>query len=722
VCVSVETSGDGYAWYSWVGERVQKVKFFRIASVCFLVSGFAQPLSAQDTEENKIEVPQFGSFKSFWNRNDGEKDDSSSGSSSGSSIFGGLFGNGKTHEKFDGKYIATLNSLTVSAPVGITPDQTGLQLARREAIGEHGVPVPLPAIKFYAERVLDRLLRASGVTGVTPNVVIIAEQQIHGHAFPDGTIFLTLGAIRNLKTEDQLAALLSHELSHIVLKHHDSDWFMATQEQGLAALQFGLDLRQQIKKAQGKSADDNSLEDLKIRYLAKGVVFGSQLLIASPFSRAQEDEADLLGVDLLAKANYSINDMDRMMEKLVSQEKQNFEDAKKHKVDQKQAIKDLAAEGKSKGLFKSIVSALDGVFDKITESMTAEFGALHRAAVERRESLDEYLDREYGDAKPVKAEKEQWLAARGTPETKAVLEGYRHVYQARNAINGDDYKTAVAEIRSALRFLGRNHGPALLTAGLIDARAGRTRSAERYLRQSLAAEQPVLSAYAIYAELLRRSNRPKVSGLILSRAVKDLNDPPQLLPDQIEFARVAGPKQKQQTKVKIGALTTRCKLSPLKKLSELCDEAVAGKYTRLQALSRKPEGGGQFVEITGSSLRVRNGPDGKAAILTSVRRGDQLSVLGGQDSWVQIMTENGTVGWVAKGYTRVVGSKIKMLPVKQTIHKARPKNMRPKTFQTQTSAGNDIIGRLKKLKKAHELGLVTDAEFNAKRKELLKLL
>jgi predicted Zn-dependent protease len=701
------------------------MKIYRLVPLCLLFAGLALPLAAQETNEEKIEVPEYGSLKSFWGRNDGVKSDS--GSSSGSGLFSGLFGSSKTHEKFKGKFIATLSSLKVVAPAGIIPEQTGLQLARREAIGEHSVPVPLSSIKTYAEQVLDRLLRNSGITGVNPKVVIVADQQIHGHAFPDGTILLTLGAIRNLKTEDQLAALLSHELSHIILNHNDSDWFMGAQEQGLAVLQFGLDLRENIKKARSKTGEHNEFEDLKIRYIAKGVVFGSQLLIASPFSRVQEDEADLLGVDLFARANYSTDDMDRMMEALVSQEKQNLEDAKKRKADQEEALKELPKlgrekkAGEKKGLFKSVLVVLDGLFDKITDSITDQYGAKHRVATERRAALGEYLDREYDDAKPVKAESQKWLKVKGTAAIEAVLDGYRHVYLARNAINGDDYQTAAVEIRTALRHLGRGHGSALSTAGLIEARAGRIREAERYFKRSLSVEQPVLSAYTVYAELLRRENRPKESGLILRRAVADLKDPPQLLPDQIDLARMDGAKQPKKAQTRIAALFARCKLSPLKKLSNFCKDAVQGKYTRLPKLPANDNlalgKDGRLVEITGTSLRVRDGPDRTFPVLATVRKGAKLEVLGDRNRWLQIRTESGAVGWVAKSYTRAVIPTVAAAPAIQKLQMTRPVSR-----QAGGSSGNDFVARLKKLKQAHEQGLVTDAEYDAKRKELLKSL
>ena len=685
------------------------MRFPPMLAVAVLI-GLAMPVAAQENSDNSVDVPQYDSFKSYWGRDKGEKSDSGS---SGSGLFGGLFGSSKTHEKFKGKFIATLNSRAVTSPENSTPERTGMQLARREALGEHAIPVPLPSIQTYAKAVLDRLLKGSNISGVTPQVVVIADQQIHGHAFPDGTIFLTLGAIRNLDTEDQLAALLAHELSHIILKHHGSDWFMDGQERGLAALQFALEIREKIEKARGKKEGENTFEDLKMRYIAKSVVFGSQLLIASPFSRTQEDEADLLGTDLLANAGYSIDDMDLMMAKLVSQEKQNLEDAKQRKADHSKVLEDLAGQKEKKGFLDALVGLTDSLFDTITESINDEFGASHAAAQERRDALGEYLVREYDDARPVAAEETKWKKVKDTGAMKALHTGYRHVYQARNAINGDDYDTAVREIQQALKHLGPRHGAPRLTAAIINARAGRFDPAAAYFRQSLAAETPVLSAYASYAELLRRANRPRESEALLKRAALELNDPPQLLPDRIDHARRTLAAQPRQNKAEVAALITRCKLSPLKKLPKFCNDAQKGKYQRLTPLKGETKralgGPGRSVEITGTSLNVRQGPGGIYTPIAKVRKGMVLSVLDEKNGWLHIRADGGIEGWVSARYTRAATAG---LPRKPTRAAPPPR---------AANSGN-IEERLRKAKELHGKGLMTDEEYAAARKKILKSL
>ncbi len=104
--------------------------------------------------------------------------------------------------------------------------------ASKEAIGEQkdidenritrGI-LSVPSFTNYATTVLEKLKRASAVEQVPGQVIVVANDQMDAGATADGNIFISSGYIRELKNEDQLAALLAHELSHVLLKHHDSN-------------------------------------------------------------------------------------------------------------------------------------------------------------------------------------------------------------------------------------------------------------------------------------------------------------------------------------------------------------------------------------------------------------------------------------------------------------------------------------------------------------------
>jgi predicted Zn-dependent protease len=90
------------------------------------------------------------------------------------------------------------------------------------------------------------------------------------------------------KTDGQLAAVLGHEIGHVIAKHSAERVSQQTGTQlGLSAL--------------GAITPQNPNSNLLMGLL--GV--GAQVGILLPFSRTQESEADLIGLDLMSRAGFS---------------------------------------------------------------------------------------------------------------------------------------------------------------------------------------------------------------------------------------------------------------------------------------------------------------------------------------------------------------------------------------------------------------------------------
>ena len=97
----------------------------------------------------------------------------------------------------------------------------------------------------------------------------------------DYTIHVTTGLMKILKSENEIAGVLAHELGHIQLGHYNS---------------FALsDTVRSIMGANSENADD----------LARAVGNIDLELKESSFSREQETEADNYGVKILSKAGYN---------------------------------------------------------------------------------------------------------------------------------------------------------------------------------------------------------------------------------------------------------------------------------------------------------------------------------------------------------------------------------------------------------------------------------
>jgi Zn-dependent protease with chaperone function len=64
--------------------------------------------------------------------------------------------------------------------------------------------------------------------GFVPRVTVISTEHANAFALPSGAIAITSGLLRSITSADQLAFVLSHELGHLVLKHHSNGHAFAT--------------------------------------------------------------------------------------------------------------------------------------------------------------------------------------------------------------------------------------------------------------------------------------------------------------------------------------------------------------------------------------------------------------------------------------------------------------------------------------------------------------
>ena len=69
------------------------------------------------------------------------------------------------------------------------------------------------------ERVLNRLIRASGLTEENWEVHVIDDPQTNAFVIPGGKVFVFSGILPVAQSEDGLAAVLGHEIAHNVAHH-----------------------------------------------------------------------------------------------------------------------------------------------------------------------------------------------------------------------------------------------------------------------------------------------------------------------------------------------------------------------------------------------------------------------------------------------------------------------------------------------------------------------
>jgi predicted Zn-dependent protease len=165
-----------------------------------------------------------------------------------------------------------------------------LKLVSDEQMDQMGVQ-SFTALKQQTPQTKDA--KASGyVTCVANNITAVMgggtwevrtfeDKAVNAFALPGGKIGVFTGLLKVATTADQLAAVIGHEVAHVIAGHSAERVSASMAEQlgvGVASAATGVD--------------------------AQMLGIASQVFLTLPYSRAHESEADLLGMDYMAKAGF----------------------------------------------------------------------------------------------------------------------------------------------------------------------------------------------------------------------------------------------------------------------------------------------------------------------------------------------------------------------------------------------------------------------------------
>ena len=153
------------------------------------------------------------------------------------------------------------------------------------------------AVQDYVSRIGERLAQSAPGPKFPYQFKVVNVSDINAFALPGGFMFINRGLIEAAHDEAELAGVMAHEMSHVALRH-------GTNQASKAYLaQAGLSI---LGGAAGGSTGD-----------IIGAVggFGANSLFLK-FSRTAEEQADVVGAQILAKSGYDPLAMARMFETL----------------------------------------------------------------------------------------------------------------------------------------------------------------------------------------------------------------------------------------------------------------------------------------------------------------------------------------------------------------------------------------------------------------------
>lgn len=126
-------------------------------------------------------------------------------------------------------------------------------------------------------------------------IVLDEPRRVNAYAVPGGFIFITTGLIARANNEDELAAILAHEISHLVLDHPIGSVKKQYRDKLMKDILSEAGERvasERVKKLAELAGGLNNLSGMMVDFAAKG------------YSRSKEKEADLVALSILRGAGY----------------------------------------------------------------------------------------------------------------------------------------------------------------------------------------------------------------------------------------------------------------------------------------------------------------------------------------------------------------------------------------------------------------------------------
>jgi predicted Zn-dependent protease len=131
---------------------------------------------------------------------------------------------------------------------------------------------------------------------------VVDEKDINAFALPGGPVYVNRGAIEAADNEAQIAGVIGHEISHVILRHGTNQASKGSLVGGIAGAIGGI-----LGGTKGQLAN-----------LGGSFVASSVLL---KYSRDAESQADLMGTQILYDSNYPPRAMAEFFEKLAKEHK-----------------------------------------------------------------------------------------------------------------------------------------------------------------------------------------------------------------------------------------------------------------------------------------------------------------------------------------------------------------------------------------------------------------
>ena len=481
--------------------------------------------------------------------------------------------------------VATCTCVGADAALARDSDRPGLKSASSGASGElpreaHGkapgkarrpdraeradqarfyVFVDSAAIDAYLRDVATRLLEARGRGDPLPDILVYSSDEFAASTDDGGNLLVSTRALRELESEDELAALLSHELSHLVLRHNERKSALRNFPVGVETAGWVATLADQMQGGTGGAARraagnlDNFASDALSNTQVASLLWSDILMPG--WSRAQEREADRSGFDMMRAAGYDPSAFGTLFSKLQRAQVRRSERLRRlQRVAEQRLARRVrgedddgpVAEVTLKVKAKAEQIAVESVFEQLTK-VTANYDPPER----RQQLLAEYGDRQ-GGSRDRRPRSPRFKAQLRNGAGGALLDADRAAIETLAALNAGRRADAAKRVAPVLRALsgGRLPSPHLnLVLGAWDEASGNSAAAEARATDWLQARRPPAQAFIWRATYPWKRKQYRRVVTTLEAGLQRLDNGAPFLPLLVTTAKAQGDEAKAEAYV-----------------------------------------------------------------------------------------------------------------------------------------------------------------------------
>lgn len=414
----------------------------------------------------------------------------------------------------------------------------------------------MPVMERYLNGLLEKIRQEAGVPGWPGQVYVRADNGLNAYTQGAGNIYVTIGFLERIATEDELVGLLAHEFAHNYLQYATLAQTVVDSDQlsnvSAALTYVGHGIAQSGLKTQAQQ--DHALRPALSLLLAYQL---GRNMLAPAWERSQEHAADAMAVRLSIRMGYSVPDgLVAMLERLDAAEKED--DRRKTEVREKmrkdleatreQAQKQFASDPKARNAFvNSFPQELLTHFSQAGDDLTLYLTSTHPATDDRIDRVNKLHEQLMQNREWPAARDAEWKKTKNHRSVQRAFAGYKKVADAQLALSAGNQSDARRFARDSYTEETQGHAlPAMVLwqSGYTDKN---NTMAKAMLANMRSPQHRSWRTYMVYSQYLHQRGKTRDAKAVLDEGFGHFARAPVAWNDyigmQVEFKDLAKAQQ-----------------------------------------------------------------------------------------------------------------------------------------------------------------------------------